>query len=214
FRHEHNFLKKILFEVTLFNIRINNEIVPFEVFGDVFFRNAAKTNRRGLELGTSLEIYKNLNFTLAYTFSDFAYQTYIAKTIEIDNEGNITEEEKNFTGNIVPSVPENNIYLGLSYSYPFHRNVSGFIKFSYTGISGLWVDDANTDKTDAYHLLNSVLGLDMEFGKFNILLSGSMNNMLDVVYVGFTNTNSADRRFYEAGAPRNYFASLNLGYRF
>ncbi|MBE9483262.1 MAG: TonB-dependent receptor [Bacteroidetes bacterium] len=214
FRHEHNFLKKILFEVTLFNIRINNEIVPFEVFGDVFFRNAAKTNRRGLELGTSLEIYKNLNFTLAYTFSDFAYQTYIAKTIEIDNEGNITEEEKDFTGNIVPSVPKNNIYLGVSYSYPFHRNVNGFIKFSYTGISGLWVDDANTDKTDAYHLLNSVLGLDMEFGKFNILLSGSMNNMLDVVYVGFTNTNSADRRFYEAGEPRNYFASLNLGYRF
>ena len=82
------------------------------------------------------------------------------------------------------------------------------------GVSGLWVNDANTDKTSAYNLLNSVLGLDMEFGKFNILLSGSMNNMLDVVYVGFTNTNSADRRFYEAGEPRNYFGSLKLGYRF
>jgi len=157
---------------------------------------------------------KGLNLSLAYTFSDFVYETYSAITIEVDNEGNITEEEKDFAGNIVPSVPKNNFYLALSYAYPFHRNVSGFIKFSYMGVSGLWVDDANSDKTSAYNLLNSVMGFDMQFGKFNILVSGSMNNMLDVVYVGFTNTNSSDRRFYEAGGPRNYFASLKLGYRF
>jgi hypothetical protein len=48
----------------------------------------------------------------------------------------------------------------------------------------------------------------------NILLSGSLNNMLDEVYVGFTNTNSADRRFYEAGEPRNYYVTANIGYRF
>lgn len=214
FKSDRIFLRKILFEATLFNIWIDNEIVPYEVFGDVFFRNAANTNRRGIELGTGLEIYKDLNLTLAYTFSDFVYQEYIAQTIEIDNEGNITEEENDFAGNIVPSVPENNLYFSLSYAHPLHKKISAFLKFSYIGVSGLWVDDANSDKTDAYNLLNAVLGFDMVFGKFNILLSGSMNNMLDEVYVGFTNTNSADRRFYEAGEPRNYFASLNLGYRF
>ena len=67
---------------------------------------------------------------------------------------------------------------------------------SYMGVSGLWVDDANTDKTAGYRLLNGVLGLDMAFGDFSFMLSGSLNNMLDEVYVGFTNTNSADRRFY------------------
>ena len=214
FDSERAFFRRILFEATLFNIWINNEIIPYEVFGDVFFRNAAKTNRRGVEFGTRFEIYKDLNFTLAYTFSDFIYQTYTARTIEIDNDGNITEDEKDFAGNIVPSVPQNNLYLSLSYAYPFHQKIKGFVKFSYMGVSGLWVDDANTDKTSSYQLLNSVLGLDMAFGKFSIILSGSVNNMLDVVYVGFTNTNSADRRFYEAGEPRNYFVSLNLGYTF
>ena len=214
FEAERNFFRRILFEATLFNIWIDNEIVPFEVYGDVFFRNAAKTNRRGIELGSSLEIYERFDFTFAYTFSNFVYQTYSAITIELDDEGNLIESEKDFSGNIVPSVPQNNLYLGLSYAYPFHQKVSGFIKFSYMGVSGLWVDDENTDKTDSYQLLNSVLGLDMKFGKLNVLLSGSMNNMLDVVYVGFTNTNSADRRFYEAGEPRNYFVSLNIGYTF
>lgn len=211
---ERDVFRRILFEATLFNIWIDNEIVPFEVFGDVFFRNAAKANRRGLELGSALEIYRKLNFTLAYTYSDFAYQEYITTTIEVDNEGNIIENEEDFGNNIMPSVPVHNLYLALAYSYPFHRNFDGFVKLSHTRISGLWVDDANTDKTDAYALLNAVLGLDMNFGKLNIMLSGSLNNMLDELYVGFTNTNSADRRFYEAGEPRNYFVSLNIGYRF
>ncbi|HSG68248.1 MAG TPA: TonB-dependent receptor, partial [Bacteroidales bacterium] len=214
FESERDFFRRVLFEATLFNIWIDNEIIPFEVFGDVFFRNAANTNRRGLEAGAGLEIYRDLNFTFAYTFSDFEYQAYAAKTIEIDDLGNITEEERDFSGNIVPSVPRHNLYLALSYSYPFHRNISGFGKLSYMGVSGLWVDDANSDQTSAYQLLNGVLGLDMRFRDFNILLSGSMNNMLDELYVGFTNTNSADRRFYEAGEPRNYFVSVNLGYTF
>ena len=78
----------------------------------------------------------------------------------------------------------------------------------------MWVDDANTDQTDGYNLLNAVLGVDMTFGHFNVLISGGVNNLFDEVYVGFTNTNSADLRFYEAGAPRNIFLSINLGYTF
>lgn len=208
------FFNRILFEATFFNMNIDNDVVPYEVYNEVFFRNAAKTNRRGIELGSSIEIHKSLKFTFAYTFSDFTYINYLTNTIEIDSAGNIIETEKDFSDNIVPSVPKNNIYMALSYEYALSRKINGFAKLSYSGISGLWVDDANTDKTEAYQLLNSVLGVDMKFGKFNMLISGGINNMLDVVYVGFTNTNSADRRFYEAGAPRNYFFSINLGYRF
>jgi len=78
----------------------------------------------------------------------------------------------------------------------------------------LWVDDANTDRTEGYHLLNSVLGVDMTFSHFNVLISGGINNLFDEVYVGFTNTNSADLRFYEAGAPLNYYLTINFGYTF
>jgi iron complex outermembrane receptor protein len=209
-----DFFRMILFEATFFNIIIDNEIVPFEVFGDVFFRNAAKTTRLGLEIGTELEIFEDLNFTFAYTFSDFYYDTYSAKIIEIDSTGNIVESERDFSGNIVPSVPEHNLYIALSYSYSFNNNFNGFLKFSYMNISGLWVDDANSDKTAAYNLLNTVLGFDMKLGKFNILLSAGVNNIFDLTYIGFTNTNSADRRFYEVGEPRNYFGSLNFGYEF
>lgn len=209
-----DFFNRMLFEATFFNLNLDNEIVPFEVYSEVFFRNAAKTARRGIELGSRIEIYKDLQFAFAYTFSAFSYIDYSALVIEIDSTGNIIEIEEDFSGNIVPSVPKNNLFISLSYSHTLSKKIVGFAKLSYQGISGLWVDDANTDKTNAYQLLNSVLGVDMKFGKFNIQLSGGINNILDEVYVGFTNTNSADRRFYEAGEPRNYFASVNLGYRF
>jgi len=166
------YFRNILFEVTVFNIKIDNEIVPFEVLGDVFFRNAAKTNRMGLEFGTQLEVVEGLELVLSYTYSNFSYDSYFAKTIEFDSTGNFVESEKDFSGNIVPSVPKNNIFISLAYSYPFARNLNGFLKFSYNGVSGLWVDDANSDKTNSYNLLNSVLGFDMKFGNFNLLASG------------------------------------------
>ncbi|MEJ2196751.1 MAG: TonB-dependent receptor [Ignavibacteriaceae bacterium] len=211
--YDANFLRKIQFGATFFSININNEIVPFEVFGDVFFRNAAKTNRIGLELGTEMEIIPRLNIVLSYTYSDFTYETYSARSIQLDSTG-LSETEQDYSGNIVPSVPEHNLYLSLFYSQPFSRNMNVFIKVSYIGVSGLWVNDANSVKTDAYNIMNSVLGLDMVFGDFNLMLSSGVNNIFDLVYVGFTNTNSANSRFYEAGEPRNYFGSLNLGYRF
>jgi len=213
-RPESDLFKKILFEATVFNIIVDNEIIPYEVLGDVFFRNAARTHRMGMELGTQLEIIKDLSFAISYTYSNFTYKSYLAKTIEIDSLSNIVEKEQDFSGNIVPSVPKSNFYLALSYSHPIIRKINGFAKFSYMGISGLWVDDANSDKTDGYNLLNTVLGLDMNFGNFNMMVSGGVDNIFDEIYVGFTNTNSANKRFYEAGAPRNYFVTVNLGYMF
>jgi iron complex outermembrane receptor protein len=213
-RPEENNFRSALFELTFFNLWIDNEIVPYEVYGEVYFRNAASTTRTGIEFGATTELIRDLDLSFTYTFSNFRYQTYTAATIEIDSTGNVTEDEKDFSGNIVPSIPVHNVYTSLAYSYPFHRHISGFIKMSYRGISGLWVDDANSSKTEAYNLINSVIGLDMRFGGLNILLSGGLNNMLDEIYVGFTNTNSATGRFYEAGEPRNWFLTVNLGYVF
>ena len=214
FRWESDFLRRLTWEATFFNIRLNNEIVPFEVLGDVYYRNAAKTNRTGAEIGLNAEVLKNLNFGVSYTWSKFDYLSYTARTIEEDSTGTLFTVDKDFSGNIVPSVPVNNLYLVLSYAYPLGRHVHLFAKASYQGISGMYVDDANSDKTAGYNLLNGLGGIDLRFGKFNTVVSGGVNNIFDVTYVGFTNTNSANKRFYEAGAPRDWFLTVNLGYTF
>jgi iron complex outermembrane receptor protein len=209
-----NFFMNNLFEFTFFNTIVESEIVPFEVYGDVYFRNSAKTNRMGLEAGISSELYEGLKSTLSYTYSNFAYDEYAAISIDLDSTGQITESSQDYSGNVVPSVPEHNFVFALQYQYRIFSNITAFIKGSYQNISGMYVNDANSDKTDGYQILNSTVGMEMFWGNFNVLLSGGVNNILDLTYVGFININSANGRFYEVGEPQSFFATLKLNYVF
>lgn len=201
--------RNTFFELTLFNSVIKDEIVPFEVYGDVFFRNSAKTNRKGLELGITSEIYQGLKAVISYTLSDFKYQNYSALTITT----NADTISKDFGGKVVPSVPKNNLLISLEYSYPMKENINVFLKGMYNTISGMFVNDANSDQTEGYQILNSTIGVESYWGKFNMLLSGGVNNILNQKYVGFININSTNGRFYEAGEPQSFFASLKFGYQ-
>lgn len=210
---DQQFFRNIAFEATLFNSIIDDEIVPFEVFGEVYFRNSAQTLRRGLELGTNAELLEGLRLAVSYTYSDFSYDSYIAQTILIEG-GEIVTQEQRFSGNIVPSVPEHNLLVALSYDKQLTPLLTAFSKVSVQNVSGMYADDKNTAKTDGYKLLNTALGLELQLDHLNIRLSGGLNNILDEKYVGFININSTNLRFYEAGEPRNFFASINFGYTF
>jgi len=200
----------VSFEVTFFNIFIENEIIPFEVYGDVFFRNAAKTTRNGLEVGGSVDVIEGLNLQASYTFSDFTYDEYVALNID----ENLDTTSQNYAGNYAPSVPQHNAFFAAAYNHKITQDITGFIRGSVRYVSGMHVDDANSDKTDDYTTLNAGIGLDMVFGKFNLLLSGGVNNISDLVYAGFVNINSSNGQYYEAGEPRNFYGGINFGYAF
>jgi iron complex outermembrane recepter protein len=200
----------VSFEVTFFNIFIEDEIIPFEVYGDVFFRNAAKTTRNGLEVGASVDVVKGLNLQASYTFSDFTYDEYIALSID----ENLDTTSQNYTGNYAPSVPQHNFFFAAAYNHQITQDITGFIRGSVKYVSGMHVDDANSDKTDDYTTLNAGIGFDMVFGRFNLLLTGGVNNISNLVYAGFVNINSSNGQFYEAGEPRNFYGGINFGYAF
>jgi len=168
----------------------------------------------GFEAGFSSELYEGLKATLSYTYSDFTYDEYAAVSIDLDSTGQITESSQDYSGNVVPSVPEHNFVFALQYQYRILSNLTAFIKGSYQNISGMYVNDANSDKTDGYQILNSTVGMEMFWGNFNVLLSGGVNNILDLTYVGFININSANGRFYEVGEPQSFFSTLKFNYVF
>ena len=170
------------FEFTFFNTLVEDEIVPFEVYGDVFFRNSAKTNRLGLEAGITTEVYDGLKTIVSYTYSDFVYDEYSAIAIGIDSVGQITTSSEDYSGNIVPSVPEHNFLLSLEYKYTFAENINSFLKCTYQNISGMFINDANVDKTSEYQILNTTMGIEMSFGNLNILLSQGINNFFNKLF--------------------------------
>lgn len=210
------FFNNANFEATFFNSKIDDEIVPFEVYGDVYYRNSANTNRSGLEIGGNVEIVKSLRFESAYTFSDFTYDQYTARSTEVDSTGNIVNIDRDYSGNAVPSLPRHNLLLSLAWEPRLTPHITGFVRGSYRYVSGMFTDDYNSDKSDSYGIYGATLGVDARFfnNRFNVLISGGVDNMFDEVYVGFININSTQKEFYEAGAPRNYFGGINLGYTF
>jgi iron complex outermembrane receptor protein len=206
------FFPRVFFEGTFFNSIIENEIVPFEVFGDVFFRNSAKTNKKGVEIGADVAIVGGLSARAAYTFSHFTYDSYLARVVELDSVGNFVTVDKDYSGNTAPSVPEHFGAASLSYEHGLTEEATAFAKMSYHFGGGMFVDDANSDKTSTYGLLGCTLGVDVHIGRFNVLVSGGVNNITDKTYSAFVNTNSTTREFFEAGEPRHYFGGINLGY--
>ncbi|MDH4070690.1 MAG: TonB-dependent receptor [Ignavibacteria bacterium] len=206
--------ERVGFEVTYFHSLIENEIVPFEVFGDVFFRNSARTRKQGVEVGVEATIIPGLTANVAYTYSNFTYDEYRAGVVQFDSVGNIVTSNQDFSGNIAPSTPMHYGSVSLSYNHDFSEQVGAFLKGTYRYATGMYVDDANSAKTEGYGLTGLTGGTDLTFGSFNILLSGGVQNIADKVYVAFVNTNSAREEFYEAGEPVNYFGSINLGYTF
>jgi len=198
------------FDLTLFSSVIRDEVVPYEVYGTVFYRNAAKTWRRGLEFGSDSKLAYGFKLKVSYTYSYFRYIEYYARAITNDPVNPLVEQI--YSNNVVPSVPEHNLNLALTYEKELALNTDFFSKLSYQYVSGMYVNDINSEKTDSYNLLNFLVGVDQRFGKFNLLLSAGVNNIFDKRYVGFININSTTGRFYELGEPRMYFVNLNLGY--
>jgi iron complex outermembrane receptor protein len=199
------------FDLTLFSSVIRDEIVPFEVFGSVFYRNAAKTWRRGIEFGSDSKLMYGFRLKTSYTYSLFRYVEYTARAIT-GNQNNFVISEQNYSGNVVPSVPEHNLNLALTYEKSILRNLDFFSKLSYQYVSEMYVNDINSEKTNSYSLFNFMIGFDQRFGRVNLLFSTGVNNILDRRYVGFININSTSGRFYELGEPRTYFVNINLGY--
>lgn len=209
---ERDFFRKAFFEVTFFNTRIDDEVIPFEVLGDVYFRNAAQTNRTGLEFGLDAELLYGLRLRTAYTFSDFTYDSYVARSMDFDSLGNLVVLDRRYSGNVVPSVPKHNFSISLAYTRVLHENITGFIKTHFIAVSGMYADDLNSERTEGYRIVNISGGLDLVFDRFNLLLTGGINNLTNRTYIGFININSSQKEFYEAGEPRNSYGSITLGY--
>lgn len=206
---EQYYFSRVSFEFTLFNTVIRDEIVPFDINGDVFYRNSAKTNRNGVELGASTALIPGLNAGLSLTYSDFTYDEYLARSI--DAAGITTDTD--YSGNEVPSVPRLNASFTLGYNRLITGNMIGFAKTQIQTVTGMYVNDANSSKTSDYTLASVTLGTEIYFDKFSLILSGGGMNLFDRQYIGFININATGGRFYEAGEPRNFFGNLTLTYR-
>jgi iron complex outermembrane receptor protein len=203
------FMRKVFFEVTYFNYQISDEIVPFSVGQSTFFRNAAKTNRQGIEVGFKSEPFEGIEFTVNYTITNFKYDDY--KAIIYTTGEPLTED---YSGNYVPSVPRHILNMILNYEFELTENLSGLLQWDNDYITDMYANDKNTVKTPVYFYGNWMAGINYQYKQFGVLAFVGMNNIFDKRYVGFININDLNGRYFQMGEPRNYYSGLNITFKY
>jgi iron complex outermembrane receptor protein len=205
---EEMLMRKLFFEFTFFDYVISDEIVPFNFNQTSYFRNAAKTNRLGIEAGFKSEPFEGIELTINYTLTDFKYLNYPAKIFTSTESVN-----EDYTGNYEPSVPGNILNFILNYEFEISDDFSGLLQWDCDYNSSMWVNDQNSEKASPYFLGSAMTGINYSSNKFNAVLYIGAGNIFDKRYSGFININDYNEQYYETGEPRNFYSGLNISYK-
>lgn len=215
FNRGSKFFKKALFEFTLFNTQVNDEIIPVVVTDRVFYRNAAKTNRLGFESGIKIEPFERADLIVNYTFTNFKYDKYVSRVYT----GTGDPIDVDYSGNRVPAVPQHLVNFIFETEPELMSHLDLLTIFDCDYVSKMYADDQNSTISGAYLYANIMAGLEYKSDKLNIIFSGGFRNIFDRKYAGFLNINAnpelppGARRYFELGEPRNFYSNLVLTYK-
>ncbi|MBW2698566.1 MAG: TonB-dependent receptor [Deltaproteobacteria bacterium] len=189
---------RLRYEVVAYYVEIRNELIPVDLMGDTFFRNAAKTWRTGIETGLTWEIANGLTARAAYTFT----------TAEFDRASDLLGNS--LAGNQIPGVPEQLLSIDLAW-----RHRLGF----FAGIQGRYVgtfyaNDANTVEADSYGVVDLRAGWEIEIGSWLLMPHVGVNNILDQTYDDNVRINATAGRYFEPAPEIEVYGGVTLAYRF
>ena len=186
----------LLFEVTGFYFNVNNALVQRrDSSGADYFINAGATRQRGIELfgsyscwltGSSIMDYVNLS--AGYTYNHFHYGSFIT-------------DEADYSGNRLPGVPQST----LNFRVTLTLKPGLYADADYYGAAAQFMNDVNTAKQNAYHLLLAKLGYRKKLGKTTLNVYAGADNLLNETYRLGNDINAAAGRYYNAAPKRNYF---------
>jgi iron complex outermembrane recepter protein len=184
------------FDVAVFKIETENDLVPYQITGQTgktYFRNAGKTERKGVEIGFSYPMTACLTFHYTHTFSDFKYKTYSVNTTIFD-------------GKILPAIPKTNAQFELRYAGTkgFFASIQGRI------VDKIYANDANTAAAAGYSLLNLRLGHTFTIKDVQIEPFFGINNLMNTNYIANVQINAQSDRFFEPATLRYFFGGLKF----
>jgi iron complex outermembrane receptor protein len=159
------------------------------------FINSGNTRQNGLEVLINAELLpKKLNVFSSYTYNDYTYLNY-------------QRDEKDFSGNTIPSVPQNVWVTGADLTFTNGFYTSAQLNFT----DEIFLNDANTVSADSYRLLNARLGWKgtARNATFNFFVDG--DNLLNQTYSLGNDTNAFGNRFFNPAPPRSFRIGATFG---
>ena len=187
----------------LFDIETKDEIVvDVNAGGRTTFKNAGRTERRGVEIGAQTVGRGPWSAQLAYTYLDATYAEGFTSTVQ--GAGVVVP-----AGNALPGVPNTQAFAQLGYRQPRYYT---YLEVLYR--SQVPVNDVNSESAGAYAVFNLVAGLVQQGPGWRISEYVRMDNIGDRDYVGSVIVNEGNGRFYEPSPRRSMSAGVQASIQF
>jgi len=188
------------FEIAVFDIDLQDELVPFEVAsspGRAFFANAGESSRTGVETAFSWTGESGFGIDLSYTWSDFSFDDFV------DANGN------DFSGNDLPGLPSQFGYLGLRYQTENGLNLVW--DNSYSG--SLFANNDNSVEVDSFVVSSLRASYEMQRGDWLLRPFIGVNNLFDEDYNSNIRINAFGARYFEPAPDRNVYAGITINFQ-
>lgn len=187
---------KIKWAISYFHINLRNQIQGYESTsfpGKVFYRNAAKSVRNGVEAEITTKLFQRLDVGVNYTFSHFVFSDYTVNGVDL-------------SGNFQPIIPAHKCNLSLGSNIAAIAN----IHFNVTYNAPMWLDDANLTKTKDYFDMNLMFSTTEILVKKTII-GVQVNNIFNTLQYSNFRANAIGNRYFEAASPMHL--SLFIQYK-
>lgn len=189
--------------VNLFNYHLKDAIVRRLNQNDTeYFINAGGTAQKGVEIEAVMWLISQpdnrwlsgLQLRNSYTYSNFKFVDFLMSNT-------------NFSGNSLTGVPKHNVASSLLFQ--FAKGFNFFVSHQFT--SSIPLNDANTVKAKAYHLVDVKLRLKpFKISRAAVEIFGGINNVLNEKYSLGNDLNAANGRYYNPAATLNFYTGLTL----
>ena len=189
-------------DLAVFDIRTDDEIVvASNVGGRSTFRNGGRTQRRGVELAWVQRLAPAWRAQLALTALEATF---------VDGFGSGASAVA--AGNRLPGAPLRRGFAELAWQ---PSPVQGpFAAAAVVHGGRLYVDDANTDSTAAWTVMNLRAGLRQQLGPWRFSQAVYLENATGRSYIGSVIVNESNQRFFESSPGRSWYAGVSASYVF
>ena len=199
-----NSSETMFLDASVFYYHKQNAIVPrFNANETTYYINAGGTNQPGAELYFSAWIIPQNN-------SGFVRGLQFNESLTLDKftfSSDYHDATNNYTGNHLTGVPEQVVVSSFQIKLPAMLYV--FVQHNYT--ASLPLNDGNTAYAPKYHLLQAKAGWQHNLtSKSRIEIYAGADNLLNQKYSLGNDLNAVGNRYYNAAAPRNYYAGFSV----
>lgn len=176
---------RLSYDIAVYRMVVDDEILPETIDNVTVFRNVAKAGHTGLEMALRLRARRWLTLDGTYAYARFTLDEFGA-----------------FSGNRLPGIPP---HVGtLRATLTSARGWESFL--SLVAASSTFVDDANSERADAYNVISG--GIGYRIGRVRFFARGE--NLLDVRYTSRVQVNDASGFYYYPAPGRHGSAGVEV----